>query len=47
MGNLSVIGQIARDHTRHDVYYYGNTDVDEIFQQKDEWGWWLKLQCNI
>jgi hypothetical protein len=47
MSNVSLIGQIARDHTRHDVYFFGNTDVDEIFQTKDEWGWWLKLQCNI
>ncbi len=46
-GAVSVIGQIARDHTRHDVYYNGYTDVNEIFQSKDEWGWWLKLQCNI
>ncbi len=46
-GNFSVIGQIARDHTRHDVYFFGNTDVDEIFQTKDEWGWWLKLQYDL
>jgi hypothetical protein len=46
-GNLSLIGQIARDHTRDDAYYITNYDEDEIFQTKDEWGWWLKLQCNI
>jgi hypothetical protein len=44
LGNISLIGQIARDHTRHDVYYNGNTDVNEVFQNVDEWGWWLKLQ---
>jgi hypothetical protein len=43
-GNVTFIGQIARDHTRHDVYYNGNTDVNEVFQNTDEWGWWLKLQ---
>jgi hypothetical protein len=54
LGNVMVIGQVARDHTRHDVYYNGtNTDVTEVFQPRenwglfgpnDEWGWWLKLQ---
>jgi hypothetical protein len=44
---ISVIGQIARDHTRHDVYFNGNVDVDEVFQMPDEWGWWLKLQYNF
>ncbi len=47
LGNVAVSGQIARDHTRDDVSYFGYTDVNEIFQQKDEWGWWLKVQCNI
>jgi hypothetical protein len=46
-GNLSVIGQIARDHTRHDIYFNGNFDPEEIFQSKDQWGWWLKLQYNF
>ncbi len=46
-GNVSLIGQIARDHTRHDVYYNGNIDVGEVFQTKDEWGWWLKLQYSL
>jgi hypothetical protein len=45
--HVSLIGQIARDHTRHDVFYNGNTDVTEIFQTKDEWGWWMKLQYNF
>ena len=45
--HISIIGQIARDHTRHDVYYNGQADVYEIFQTKDEWGWWLKLQYNF
>jgi hypothetical protein len=45
--HVSIIGQIARDHTRHDVYYTALTDVNEIFQKQDEWGWWLKLQYNF
>jgi hypothetical protein len=44
---VSIIGQIARDHTRHDVYYNGNTDVMEVFQDNSDWGWWLKLQFNF
>ena len=47
MGHFSIIGQIARDHTRHDVYYNGFFDPEEAFLQKDEWGWWLKLQYNL
>jgi hypothetical protein len=45
--HISVIGQIARDHTRHDVYFNGNVDVNEVFQSQDEWGWWMKLQYNF
>ena len=44
---LSIIGQISRDHTRHDVYYYFWIDQEEILSQKDMWGWWLKLQYNL
>ncbi len=47
LDHVSLIGQIARDHTRVDAFYLPNYDPDEIFQLKDEWGWWLKLQCNI
>ena len=46
-GSVSLIGQIARDHTRHDAFYIAYSDQDEIFQTKDEWGWWLKLQYNL
>jgi hypothetical protein len=45
--HLSIIGQIASDHTRHDVYFFGNIDVNEIFPNRDQWGWWLKLQYNF
>ena len=45
--NISIIGQIAHDHTRHDVYFNGNIDVGEIFQKQDEWGWWMKLQYSF
>jgi hypothetical protein len=47
---FSVIGQIARDHTHHDIYYptYEAKDLyEEIFTQKDNWGWWLKLQYSF
>jgi hypothetical protein len=46
-GNVSLMGQIARDHTRTEAYYSPNYDIDEIFQLKDEWGWWLKLQFTM
>ena len=46
-GHLSVIGQIARDHTRHDAYYSQFADPEEAFLHKDEWGWWLKLQYSL
>jgi hypothetical protein len=45
--HISILAQIARDHTRHDVYYNGQADLYEIFQTKDEWGWWLKVQYNF
>jgi hypothetical protein len=46
-GHLSMIGQIARDHTRHDAYYSSFASPEEVFVQKDQWGWWLKLQYNL
>ena len=46
-GRLSIIGQIARDHTRHDAYYSAFADPEEAFLQKGEWGWWLKLQYSL
>ncbi|MGA3052371.1 MAG: hypothetical protein ABSE00_10705 [Chitinispirillaceae bacterium] len=46
-GSLSIIGQIARDHTRHDAYYAEFADPEEVFIQPDEWGWWLKLQYSL
>jgi hypothetical protein len=44
---FSVIGQIARDHTHHDIYYVTYNDLSEVFTQKDQWGWWLKLQYKF
>jgi uncharacterized protein involved in tolerance to divalent cations len=44
---FSVIGQIARDHTHHDIYYVTYNDLSEAFTQKDQWGWWLKLQYKF
>jgi hypothetical protein len=44
---FAVIGQIARDHTRHEVYYEAYRNEDEVFTQKDNWGWWLKLQYSF
>lgn len=47
MGNLSIIGQIAKDHTRHDVYFSAFSDPEEVFVQPGDWGWWLKLQYSL
>jgi hypothetical protein len=44
---FAVIGQISRDHSHHDTYYHTYDDETEVFSQKDEWGWWLKLQYNF
>jgi hypothetical protein len=49
-GHLSIIGQIARDHTQHDMYYpaYEAKNLyEEVFSQKDNWGWWVKLQYAL
>jgi hypothetical protein len=46
-GRFSVIGQIARDHTRHDAYYSAFADPEEVFLQNDQWGWWIKLQYKL
>jgi hypothetical protein len=47
LGHVSLIGQVSRDHTRDEAYYIADFDEDEIFQTKNEWGWWFKLQYNI
>jgi hypothetical protein len=47
MGSLSIIGQISRDHTRHDVYFSAYSDPEEVFIQPGDWGWWLKLQYSL
>jgi hypothetical protein len=46
-GRFSAIGQIARDHTRHDAYYSAFADPEEVFLQNNQWGWWLKLQYKL
>ena len=46
-GHFSVIGQIARDHTRHDSYAIRYYDPTEIFRTGEQWGWWLKLQYSF
>ena len=46
-GHFSIIGQIARDHTRHDAYYSSFADPEEVFLDNNDWGWWLKLQYGL
>jgi hypothetical protein len=49
-GHLSVIGQVSRDHTQHDIYYpaYEAKNLyEEVFTQKDNWGWWVKVQYTL
>jgi hypothetical protein len=46
-GSFAIIGQVARDHTRHDAYYAEFADPEEVFLQNDEWGWWVKLQYSL
>jgi hypothetical protein len=46
-GSLSIIGQIAKDHTRHDSYYPAFSDPEEVFIQPGDCGWWLKLQYGL
>jgi len=47
MGNLSIIGQLSKDHTRHDAFYSAFADPEEVFIQPGQWGWWVKLQYNL
>jgi hypothetical protein len=44
---FSIIGQIARDHTRHDAFYLAVADPTEIFRTGEQWGWWTKLQYSF
>jgi hypothetical protein len=47
---FSIIGQIARDHTHNDTYdqiFDAQNSYVEAFSEKDEWGWWVKLQYNF
>jgi hypothetical protein len=46
-GSLSIIAQVAKDHTRQDVYYSQFADPEEVFIQPGQWGWWLKLQYSL
>jgi hypothetical protein len=46
-GSFSIIGQIARDHSRHDAFYATYADPEEAFLSSADWGWWLKLQYNL
>jgi hypothetical protein len=46
-GSFAIIGQIARDHTRHDAYYSAFADPEEAFLSPGDWGWWLKLQYSL
>ena len=45
--HFSLIGQLARDHSHHDVYDQVFKDDNEVFTKNNEWGWWLKLQYNF
>ncbi len=45
--SLSIIGQIARDNSRVEVYdpsKYAQNFGECVFLKNDGWGWWLKLQ---
>ena len=45
--HLSIIGQMSRDHTHHDIYFEAAEDDNEVFTRTNEWGWWLKLQYKF
>lgn len=44
---FSIIAQFSRDHTRHDTYWEGQRDEEEVFTKTSNWGWWTKLQYNF
>ena len=45
--HFSIIGQMSRDHTHHDIYFEAAEDDNEVFTRTNEWGWWLKLQYKF
>jgi hypothetical protein len=45
--HFSIIGQMSRDHTHHDIYFEAAEDDNEVFTRTNEWGWWMKLQYNF
>ena len=45
--NIKVLGQIARDHMRHDIIYNAQRDEEEIFTRNHEFYWALKLECSF
>lgn len=36
LNSFSIIGQVARDHSRHDIYYEPQRDEEEVFTKTDE-----------
>lgn len=44
---LKLLGQIARDHMRHDVIINAERDEEEIFTRAHEYYWALKLECTF
>jgi hypothetical protein len=43
VNGFSVIGQVARDHLRYDIYYEKNRDEEDAFTRSHEWYWMVRL----
>lgn len=43
VSGFSLIGQVARDHMRYDIYYEKNRDEEDAFTRSREWYWMLRV----
>jgi hypothetical protein len=46
-GGLSLIGQLARDHMRHEFWQETQRDDEEIYTRSNEWYWIMRLQYDF
>ncbi|MBN2036022.1 MAG: hypothetical protein JW768_04705 [Chitinispirillaceae bacterium] len=44
---FSLVGQVARDHARHEFWQESQRDDEEIFTRSREWYWMMRLQYDF
>ncbi|MBN1129984.1 MAG: hypothetical protein JXA71_13410 [Chitinispirillaceae bacterium] len=47
VNGVELVGQVARDHLRHDVYQEGQRDPEEALTRSNEWAWFMRLQYHF